>query len=476
MKSRLHLAPLLAVLLASAGGCGTLNTDLSVPEKEIPKTFPNQRGEATIADINWRQYFADPLLVKLIDTSVRNNLDLQIALQRIEMSRSSVKLANGALLPKVALNVGGGVRKFGLYTMDGAGNASTYITPGQIVPENLTDIFLGMQASWEVDVWGKLRNQRKAAISQYLASVEGSRFVISNLVADVAIHYYGLLALDNELDIIRQTLRKQQEALEVIKLQKETGRANELAVQQFNAQLLNSGVLEKQTLQRITETENRINFLLGRYPQTIARKQDALFRLGPEQISAGIPSQLLANRPDIRAAEFEIEASKFDLKAAKAAFFPNFNITATLGYQAFNPEFLFQSPASLAYSLMGTVVAPLINMNALKAQFNTAKANQLTAMYNYQKTILNGYVEVVNQLSNIRNLQRMNALKKQQSEMLQKSVDTSKELYKTARATYLEVLIAQQNALQANLELIDVIKQERLSTVNIYRALGGGWK
>lgn len=476
MKSRLHLAPLLAVLLASAGGCGTLNTDLSVPEKEIPKTFPNQKGEATIADINWRQYFADPLLVKLIDTSVRNNLDLQIALQRIEMSRSSVKLANGALLPKVALNVGGGVRKFGLYTMDGAGNASTYITPGQIVPENLTDIFLGMQASWEVDVWGKLRNQRKAAISQYLASVEGSRFVISNLVADVAIHYYGLLALDNELDIIRQTLRKQQEALEVIKLQKETGRANELAVQQFNAQLLNSGVLEKQTLQRITETENRINFLLGRYPQTIARKQDALFRLGPEQISAGIPSQLLANRPDIRAAEFEIEASKFDLKAAKAAFFPNFNITATLGYQAFNPEFLFQSPASLAYSLMGTLVAPLINMNALKAQFNTAKANQLTAMYNYQKTILNGYVEVVNQLSNIRNLQRMNALKKQQSEMLQKSVDTSKELYKTARATYLEVLIAQQNALQANLELIDVIKQERLSTVNIYRALGGGWK
>jgi multidrug efflux system outer membrane protein len=121
-------------------------------------------------------------------------------------------------------------------------------------------------------------------------------------------------------------------------------------------------------------------------------------------------------------------------------------------------------------------VAPLINMNALKAQFNTAKANQLTAMYNYQKTILNGYVEVANQLSNLRNLQRMHELKKQQSETLQKSVDTSKELYKSVRATYLEVLIAQQNALQANLELIDVVKQERLSTVNVYRALGGGWR
>jgi multidrug efflux system outer membrane protein len=476
LKCRIFFRTALWLSLSAATGCGMLNTHLSIPEKDIPETFPNQKGTATIAGIDWRQYFADPLLVELIDTAVRNNLDLQIALQRIEMSRSSVKLANGALLPKVGLNVGGGVQKFGLYTMDGAGNASTYITPGQIVPENLTDIFLGLQASWEVDVWGKLRNQRKAAISQYLASVEGSRFVISNLVADVAIHYNELLALDNELDIIRQTLQKQQEALEVIKLQKEAGRANALAVQQFSAQLLNSEVLEKQTLQRITETENRINFLLGRYPQPIPRNKDVLFQAVPRQILAGIPSQLLENRPDIRAAEFEIEASKFDLKAAKAAFYPNFNINATLGFQAFNPEFLFQSPASLAYSLMGTLIAPLINMNALKAQFNTAKANQLTAMYNYQKTILNGYVEVANQLSNLRNLQRMHELKKQQSETLQKSVDTSKELYKSVRATYLEVLIAQQNALQANLELIDVVKQERLSTVNVYRALGGGWR
>ena len=185
---------------------------------------------------------------------------------------------------------------------------------------------------------------------------------------------------------------------------------------------------------------------------------------------------MLANRPDVREAEFQIEASKFDLKAAKAAFFPNFNITASFGFQAFNPEFLFQSPASIAYSVMGTLVAPLINMNALKAQFNTAKANQLTAMYNYQKTILNGYVEVANELSNIQNLQQIHSLKKQQSEVLKQSVETSNELYKYARASYLEVLIAQQSALQANLELIDVTKRQRISTVNIYKALGGGWR
>ncbi|MFA5019091.1 MAG: TolC family protein [Methylobacter sp.] len=475
MKTRIFYPFGISLLLIAFSGC-SLNTNLSIPEKEMPASFNNQKSSTSIAGVKWRQYFADVRLQKLIDTAISNNIDLQIALQRIEMSRSSVKLANGALLPQVSLNVGGSVRKFGLYTMDGAGNASTEITPGQIVPEHLPDYYLGLQSSWEIDIWGKLRNQRKSAISQYLSSIEGTNFVISNLVADVAIYYNELLALDNELDIVRQTIQKQQEALEVVRLQKEAGRANELAVQQFNAQLLNTQVLEKNVHQQIIEAENKVNFLLGRYPQPIERTKGIFFKEIPQQISAGFPSQLLANRPDIREAEFQIEASKFDLKAAKAAFYPNFNITASFGFQAFNPEFLFSSPASIAYSVMGTLVAPIINMNALKARFNTAKANQLTAMYNYQKTILNAYVEVANELSNIQNLHQINSLKKQQSEVLKQAVDTSNELYKYGRASYLEVLMAQQSALQANLELVQATKQQRISTINIYKALGGGWR
>jgi multidrug efflux system outer membrane protein len=476
MKNKIYCGLSVSFLTITLSACTTLSTELSIPDKELPARFQDQKDAASIANINWRQYFTDSLLLKLIDTAIANNIDLQTALQRIEVSRSSVKLANGALLPKVDLNVGAGIRKFGLYTMDGAGNASTEIRPGQIVPEHLPDYYVGLQASWEVDIWGKLRNQRKSAVAQYLSSIEGTNFVISNLIADVAIGYYKLLALDNELDIIRQTVQKQQEALEVIKIQKEAGRTNELAVQQFNAQLLNTQVLEKQTLQQIAETENTLNFLLGRYPQPIQRSKDVLFAKMPQAIATGIPSQLLANRPDVREAEFQIEASKFDLKAAKAAFFPNFNITASFGFQAFNPEFLFMSPASIAYSVMGTLVAPLINRNALEAQFNTAKANQLSAMYNYQKTILNGYVEVANELSRIRNLQQINSLKTQQSDVLKQSVETSNELFKYARASYLEVLLAQQSALQTHLELIDVIKQQRIATVNIYKALGGGWR
>ena len=465
--------------IAGLTGCSSLNTALSIPEKTLPDTFTqtvDKNEGITVASVNWREYFTDKNLQNILDEAVKNNPDLQMALQRIEISRSSVKLANGALLPQVSLNVGGSVRRFGLYTMDGAGNSTTQITPGQTIPTNLPDMYLGMQSSWEIDIWEKLRHQRESAISTYLASVEGTNFVISTLVADVASYYTELLALDNELALVQQTITKQQEALEVIQLQKEVGRANELAVQQFHAELLNTKILEKNIQQQVIEVENKINFLLGSYPKPIKRNKDVFARELPAQIASGFPSQLLANRPDIREAEFKIEASKFDLQAAKAAFYPNFNITASLGFQAFNPEFLFSSPASIAYSVFGTLVAPIINMNALKAQFNTAQANQLTAMYHYQKTVLNAYVEVANQLVAIQNLQEINLLKTQQNALLKKSVGTSGELYRTARATYLEVLLAQQNALQSNIELIGVIKQQRLSAINIYKALGGGWK
>jgi outer membrane protein TolC len=198
MMPNIYYPIYLAFLMIAFSGCTTLNTDLSIPKKEIPASFQHQKHTATSnATINWRHYFTDTHLLKLIDTALSNNFDLQTALQRIEISRSSVKLANGKLLPQVSFNLGGGVRKFGLYTMDGAGNATTDITPGQLIPVNLPDMYIGLQSSWEIDIWGKLRNQRKSAISNYLASVEGTNFVISTLVADAAIDYNELVALDN---------------------------------------------------------------------------------------------------------------------------------------------------------------------------------------------------------------------------------------------------------------------------------------
>ncbi|HEY8366837.1 MAG TPA: TolC family protein, partial [Bacteroidia bacterium] len=383
--------------------------------------------------------------------------------------------ATGTLLPQVGLQLNGGIRKFGLYTMDGAGNIATEILPGQIVPIHLPDMIVGLQASWEIDIWGKLRNQRKSAVAQYMSTIEGTNLVISNLVADIANSYYSLVALDKELEIIRAFIIKQEEALEVIKAQKESGNANELGVLQFRAQLLESKALEFDVLQKIVETENLINFLLGRYPQPITRSSDALDVEFSVNLETGVPSQLLEYRPDIRRAEYEVQATRFDLKAAKAAFFPNITINAGAGFQAFNPTLLF-NPASLAYSVIGNLFAPLINMSALKAQFHMAKANQLTAMYNYQKTILNGYVEVVNELNRMQNLKNIEQLKTEQNEVLDASVLTAEELFKRGKAEYLEILFTQKNSLQTQLDLVNVKKQHKQAQINLYKALGGGWK
>jgi outer membrane protein, multidrug efflux system len=452
--------------------CKTL--DVAVPNIDMHNTSFGTEDSTNIADVHWRQYFADTLLVNLIDTAIANNLDLQIAFQRIEVARSGVRFATGELFPKVDGNISVGTNKYAKYTEGFAGNSTTEFE-GKTIPNPVEDYYLGLTSVWELDVWGKLRNQRKSAVSNFLASMDGKNLVLSNLVADIAIHYYELIALDNELKIIRQTQKKQQEALDVIRIHKEVGRANELAVQQFQIQLLNSLVLERETLQQITETENKINFLLGRFPRIIERREDDLFQDLPQEIKSGIPSQLLVNRPDVREAEYQLLASKFDLKTAKAAFFPNVSITPALGFQAFNPDYLFISPASIGYSAVGNLIAPIFNRSAIKAQFNTAKASQLTAMFNYQKVILNAYIEVTNELSNIQNLQELYTLKKQQNKVSENSVETSIELFKNAKANYLEVLITQQNSLETRLELVEVIKRQRIAIVNVYKVLGGGW-
>lgn len=477
MKSLKKNLGILSILVSIVYlSCKTPETIVKNDRKKIPISFEETKDSSNSADIKWKDFFADKDLIILIDTALKNNFDVLMTLQKIEMARNDLRLTKGAMLPTVNSNFAYLQRKFGYYTMDDAGNRTTEITPGQIIPTNLPDYFAGIQTNWEIDIWGKLRNKKKAAFSRYLSSVEGTHLVLTNLVSEIANAYYELITLDNELDIIRETIKLQQDALEIIKVQKETGVANELAVKQFEAQVLNSQGLEFETLQQITENENKMNFLLGRFPQPIVREKFNFTTPIPTQIKAGIPSQLLKNRPDIKQAEFELLATKFDVKAAKAAFYPSFNITGSLGFQAFNTAFLFASPKSLAYNLLGSLATPLLNRSAIKAQFNNAKANQLEAMYNYQKTILNGYVEVSNEISNIKNLEQIHDRKTKEVNALSQSIDISNDLFKSGRATYFEVLMIQSRSLQSKLELVHTKKRQYNATVNIYKALGGGWR
>lgn len=449
------------------------------PKKTAPPaSYDNtavQQDTTNTATVEWRSFFSDKYLVNLIDTALKNNQELLITLQEIEIAKNDIRVKQGQLLPFVTAGAGIGVDKVGRYTSQGAGDASTDIKPGQEVPEWLPDYVVGAYAHWEADIWKKLRNSKEAAVTRYLATVEGKNFVITNLIAEIANAYYELLALDNQLDIVQQTITLQKNALEVIKVQKEAARATELAVKKFEAEVLNSQSLEYDIRQKIKERENEINFLVGRFPQPVERDKSAFAGLIPQQVHTGIPSQLLENRPDIKQAELELTAAQLDVKVARAEFYPSFEISSAIGFNAFKPGLLVKTPESLLFSLAGDLAGPLINKSAITAEYNNANARQIQALYNYEKTILNACIEVSTQLSSISNLEQAYSLKTKQVEALVNSIDISNDLFKSARADYLEVLMTQRDALDSKLELIETRLHQFNAVTNIYRSLGGGW-
>lgn len=469
---------IVAVLLTTcfaAVSCKAPQFATKIIAKPMSESFGASNDTTTIATINWKSFYTDKYLVQLIDTALVNNFDVLISMQKIKAAQSDVLFSKGAMLPTISGVANAGVTKFGQYTMDGAGNSGTEIYSGTEIPKHINDYLVGLQTSWELDVFGKLKNQKKAAIARVFSSEAMRNVVITNLIAEVANSYYELLSLDQSIKIIDKNTIIQENALEMIKVMKETALSNELAVKQFNAQLLNIKALKIKQQQQITEIENKINFLIGNYPQIIEREASFVDTDLPQEIHFGIPAALLQNRPDIKMAEYELTASKADLKSAKAQFYPNLTITGGIGYQAFKPNLLF-NPQSVAFDLLGSLTAPLINRSAIRSAFKKANAYQVEAIYNYQSTILNGYIEVNTEMARMNNLKAIFKLQSDECTELNKSIEIAADLFRFGRANYLEVLNVQQNALQAELDLIDTKKQQFQAIVNIYKTLGGGWR
>ncbi|RXR20531.1 efflux transporter outer membrane subunit [Flavobacterium amnicola] len=474
-KNRIFEFMVVALLFQAVVGCKST----SIVEKKENKSAPEMFAGATKDTLNsgaisWKTYFKDAHLQALIELALQNNQELNVTLQEIEIAKNEVRIRKGEYLPSVGLKGGASVDKVARFTNIGAMEATTEIKPGKEMPEPLQDYNIGIVANWEIDIWKKLRNGKKAAVNRYLSSIEGKNFMVTNLVSEIANSYYELLALDNQLEIINQNIEIQSNALEIVKVQKEAARVTELPVKKFEAEVFKTKSLQFEVQQKIVETENRINFLVGRFPKHVDRSTKSFNDMMPNMVHVGIPSQLLKNRPDIRQAEFELEASKLDVKAARARFYPSVGISAGIGFQAFNPGYLF-NPKSLLYSLAGDLMAPLINRNAIKASYSSANAKQIQAVYKYEQTILNSYLEVANQVSKISNLEKSYSLRAKQVEALTNSVSISNELFRSARADYMEVLLTQRDALESKFDLMETKMQQLNAMVNIYRALGGGW-
>lgn len=445
----------------------------------VPKKYdtPQLQGSVAVdnaASISWRQFFSDPDLVHLIETALANNQEFNIAIQDIAIATSEVKEKQAEYLPKVGLGLG-----------------ASYIRPSENTTEGVLDTItarhffrypdfnlnLGPSLSWEVDIWKKLRNAKEAARLRMVAQYEVRNYLISRLVTEIASNYYELMALDTSLKILDANISIQEAAFLKMQALKHYAKANQLGVNRFEAQLNKTKSERFETLQRIVEKENRLKFLSGIYDEgPIARNSDQFMTLPVHELQTGVPAQLLENRTDIRQAEAAIKAAKLDLKSVKAQLYPNLTITAGTGFSGFNPQLLFQAPQSLLWNAMGNFTFPLINRRGIIARIRIADAYQTQTVLTYEQTLLKAYTDVLNQVSNIKNMQQAFDKKKREVVLLEESIGTANMLFKYAKATYIEVLLVQEEKLNAEKELVAVKMELVGAKVNLYRALGGGWR
>lgn len=433
------------------------------------------QDSTNVADIQWKDYFKDTLLVALIDSALKNNQELNIRLQEILISNNEVMARKGEYLPQVGVGLSVGAEKTPRYTRNGASDEANEIMPGKATPEILPNFMVGFHASWEIDIWGKLHNAKKAAYERFLASVQGKNFLITNLVAEIASTYYELEAYDRQLKIINQYIKIQENALKIARLQKLSANTTELAVRRFEAEVYHTKSRQNIIQQRIVEAENRINFLVGRFPQHVNRSSDLFMTMRLDSIATGFPIQLLENRTDVQQAELQLAAAKLDVKVAKKQFYPSLSLEGGVGYQAFNPAVWFSTPLSIVGGLIGNIISPLINRKKIKAAYYSSNSKQIQAIYNYERTILKAYIEVSNQISNIRNLKQSYKLKSKQVNTLNEAITISFKLFKSAEGDYMDVLFTQRDALEAKFDLIETQENRLVANINLYRSLGGGW-
>lgn len=466
----------LVVLGLILQACSTPDLISKKEDTYLPAGFnEGVSGQTNTANIKWADFFDDPDLLGLLDIAIKNNKEINIMMQRISVAQNEIQARRGQYLPFVNIGAGVGGDKSGQSTRNGAIEANLPMANGQTFPTYLGDFHFGLSSTWEIDIWKKLRNAEQVAVLEYMASKEGKNFLVTNLVAEIAHSYYELLALDNQLKNLEQNISIQQNGLEMVKQLQRYARTTALAVRRYEAEVAKNKSKIHELNQHITVTENRINFLLGRIPQSIQRTSGGFMGLTPKVLKTGIPSQLLQNRPDIRQAELELSAAALNIKVARAKFYPSFSINAGIGFEAFALKYLINTPESLAVTIAGELVAPLVNKNAIMAEYKNANARQIQAAYEYEKSIIKAYTEVVNQISNIDNLDKNYQLKTSQVEALAKSIDVANQLFKSARVDYLDVLLAQRDTLDAKKDLIETKQKQISAMVDLYKSLGGGW-
>lgn len=468
MKPYNHLY-MLTLIAAIATGCG-VSKDIPLPTVEAPAAFRNAvEGDITsIASLPVKEFITEPEIQQLIDTALLRNLDLQLAVKNIEAAELLLKQARLGNLPVLNLQLAASSNRPSDNSLNG-------LSSGQFLgTKHIEDYEASLGLSWEADIWGKIKRQKQASLATYLQTTEARKALQTRIVANVAQGFYQLLMLDAQLEVARKNRLLSDSTLNIIRMQFAAGQVTSLAIQQAEAQQLVAVQLIPRLEQAVTIQENALKILTGKMPAAIERRASLERMKQPSNLPSGFPAALVRFRPDVKIAELELSRANAEVGVAKAEMYPSLVISASGGLNSLKASSWFNIPASLFGIVSGGITQPIFNRRQLKTQYELAKIDREKVVIEFRQSVLNAVGEVSDELVKIEKLDQQYASSLQRVNILQQAVKNSDLLFKNGMATYLEVITAQSNSLQSELELAMIRTAQLTASVELYRALGGG--
>jgi NodT family efflux transporter outer membrane factor (OMF) lipoprotein len=442
--------------------------EYSRPEVGLPSAYPGPVNNGKdLATVPYRRFFTDPELLALIDSAVAGNHDLLIAMKNIDYARESYDVAKLGFLPVADLGASTNYSR-------ASDNSSTAINGQMRTSRNYT---ASLNASWEADIWAKLKNRKKAALAEYLRSTDAARAVRTTLVSSVAQGYWNLQMLDAQLYITRRNIALADTTLTMMRLQFDAGNVTSLAVQQQESQLLSAKLSIPKLEAARSAQENALSILAGKMPGSVIKRSPGYVSVTvSDSLGAGVPLELLRNRPDVKAAEESLMQQHASMGAAKALLYPSLTVTAQGGLNAIESNKWFSTPGSLFDSVQGSILQPLFRRGELKAGYEQSKIRRDQAELTFRQTLFKAVGEVSNALVQVEQTGLQEGFAAQRVATLRQASANSRLLFQSGMATWLEVITAESAQLQSELELADVQRSHLSSMADLYRSVGGGWQ
>lgn len=457
-------------------GC-KVSKDTDTPQPELPASFRGletgavvDADTATIADIQWKQFFPDENLQELIGKAISGNYDMQAAIKNIEAAQLLLKQSKWNNVPQLNALV------TATTTIPSENSLNGLSARNFLGTTHVEDYNAGLALSWEADIWGKMKNRKREALADYLMTEEARKTIQTELVAGVAQGYYNLLMLDAQLAIAKKNLSLTDNTLRMIRLQFDAGHVSSLAVEQTNAQRLRAAQIVPMLEKEIAIQENALSVLTGTLPGQIVRTEDLNLEPLHNNLATGVPTSLLSRRPDVKSAEYRLKAANARVGIAKAYMYPTLNITAGGGLNSFQATNWFNVPASLFGIVAGSVAQPLLQGKRLKTQYELAKVEREKAVISFRQSVLVAVGEVSDALVSVQKLKEEQEMAAARVQSLQNATGNADKLFKSGMASYLEVITAQANVLQSELELAALKRDQLVAVAYLYKALGGGWR